>query len=114
MAIGHAGDTARLTNASHNSVKPAAANTRRLLEISRLTRSSAAMRARRAARRRSYSARGSSKERPRERHVVVGRLVQLGHRDVFVRGVREVNRSGAEQQRRAPSRKERNVGGVGK
>src|SRR2546423_6370839 len=96
-AAGHAGDTVARTNAIHSRMAPPATTISRPFEMSRLIRSSAAIRSRLSARRRSYSARGSFKERPRERHVVVGCRVQFRHRHVFLRGVRDVDRAGTEE-----------------
>src|SRR5436309_14808314 len=108
-----AGESATSVNAIQVSIAPMPASTSRPLEIQRLIRSSAAIRWRQNASRRPYSVRGS-KEGSRQRDVVIDRRVQLGDRDELVRGVRGVNRAGAEEERLAPLREKRNVRGVRK
>ena len=64
----------------------------------------------------SYSPRGSFtafSRRARDRHVVIDGGPQLGDRNELVSRVRQIDGAGTKQQRLAPSREERNVGGVG-
>ena len=124
-ATGHAGEIDARTNAIHSSTAPAAGERRggrsrssRLRAIERgdplAPRGEApfvlVVWSQPVARR----PQACAEQRARERDVVIRRGVQLGDRDVFVGGVRDVNRSGTEQQRLAPRRQERDVGRVGK